>query len=74
MRGCFVVARCTVKKYNSEKNGIVLSKTAWCGNELGSHAWAFSDAQHLALSVQGSVEPCRDCVKAIIKELEKELD
>ena len=45
----------------------------WCGREMEYKQFAFTDAQHLALSVGGSVQPCKNCIKAIIKELEKEL-
>jgi len=45
----------------------------WCGRFRKSFDWCFSDAQHLTLSVGGSVQPCKSCIKSIIKELEKEL-
>ena len=46
----------------------------WCGREsIIKHEWAFKDAGHLSLSVGGSVQPCKRCVSAIIKELGKEL-
>jgi len=45
----------------------------WCGLESKPFDWYFQDAQHLALSVGGTIQPCINCVKAIIKELEKEL-
>jgi len=44
----------------------------WCGRKFNA-SWAFQDAQHVALSVGGSIAPCKNCIKAIIKELEKEL-
>ena len=46
----------------------------WCGRESQTKdEWAFQNAGHLALSVGGSVQPCKRCIKEIIKELEKEL-
>jgi hypothetical protein len=46
---------------------------SWCGKEMNSFDWCFQDAQHLALSSQGSIVPCKNCIRAIIKELQKEL-
>jgi hypothetical protein len=43
----------------------------WCGSD--EFGWMFQDAQHVALSVGGSVQPCKKCVRAIINELQKEL-
>ena len=45
----------------------------WCGR-VGSNEFHFLDAQHVALSVGGSIQPCKNCIKAIIKELSKELN
>ena len=45
----------------------------WCGKNSTFGTWYFQDAQHAALSVGGSIAPCKNCVKAIIKELSKEL-
>ena len=45
----------------------------WCGRVGDNNEWCFHDAQHLALSAGGSIQPCKNCVKAIIKELNKEL-
>lgn len=55
-------------------NGDELAKPVyWCGRFAKRFDWYFSDAQHLALSVGGSQQPCKNCIKAIIKELKKEL-
>ena len=54
-------------------NGVKLIKPIlWCGEEARNE-FMFMDAQHTALSVDGSIEPCKECIKAIIKRLEKEL-
>ena len=45
----------------------------WCGRSRSHGDWRFLDAHHVALAVGGSVQPCKSCVKAIIKELSKEL-
>lgn len=45
----------------------------WCDYPITYKQWLFQDAQHVALAVGGSVEPCANCIKAIITELEKEL-
>jgi len=64
--------RCTVK--HEYKDGKKLQRPEyWCGNQGIWGYWHFQDAQHLALSVGGSVQPCKECIKSIIKELEKEL-
>lgn len=47
--------------------------TLWCGRRLKPFDPYYVDAQHLALSIGGSGQPCKNCIKAIIKELEKEL-
>ena len=52
--------------------GVKLKKpVVWCLSEH-DHGWLFKNAQHVALAVGGSVSPCKACVKAIIKQLEKE--
>jgi len=48
--------------------------TSWCGASLRVRQFCFIDAQHLALSVEGSIAPCKNCIKAIIRTLKKELD
>ena len=67
------MARCTIK--TQAVDGLqVLNSEAWCGRVINPFDWAYKDAQHLALSVGGSVQPCEHCIEAIIKELQKELD
>ena len=45
---------------------------SWCGkNTQGT--WAFDGAQHVALAAGGSIAPCKNCIKAIIKQLSTEL-
>jgi len=63
-----------VIKYEYD-NGIKLSQpTVWCGAKVNrSYNWIFQDAQHVALSAGGSVQPCKKCVKAIITQLQAEL-
>ena len=45
----------------------------WCGREIKYPSWLFQDAQHVALAVGSSMQPCKACIKAIIKQLEREL-
>lgn len=46
----------------------------WCGRVSGGNLeWSFLDAQHVALAVGGSIQPCKNCIKAIIKQLSEEL-
>jgi hypothetical protein len=57
-------------KYN---DGVKLKKPeAWCGKLLDNN-FAFQDAQHVALAAGGSIQPCKNCIKKIIKALEVEL-
>ena len=66
------MARHTIKY--THKNGVELDEPeAWCGRSIEAMEWHFKDAQYLAWSAGGSIQPCRNCVKAIIKELEREL-
>lgn len=48
--------------------------TLWCGRKYNGFDWVFGDTHTVALAVGGSVQPCKNCIKAIIKELEKELN
>lgn len=62
-----------VIKY-THRDGQTLDKpTLWCGREFHTYDWHFQDCHHVALAVGGSVQPCKNCIKAIIKELQKEL-
>jgi len=46
----------------------------WCGRKASINEWYFQDAQHAALSAGTSIiTPCKNCIKAIIDELSKEL-
>ncbi len=55
-------------------NGVKLpAPTLWCGRKGSVLEYYFMDAGHLSLSIGGSIQPCKKCVKAIIKELSKEL-
>lgn len=65
-----------VVKCEYDENGkkAVLPKL-WCGRK-SEHLPAqkyFCDTHHVALAVEGSLAPCKNCIKAIIKELSKEL-
>ena len=44
----------------------------WCGMEHKGD-FVFANAQHAALAVDGSIAPCKNCIKSIIKALETEL-
>ena len=57
------------------EDGVELARPiVWCGHpKITYEEWLFQDAQHVALSVGGSVEPCANCIKSIITELQKEL-
>ncbi len=55
------------------KDGKEITPVLWCGREHVNLGWYFQDAQHVALSVGGSIAPCKGCIRAIINELSKEL-
>jgi len=62
-----------VIKYEYEDGEKLKKPILWCGKEGKSMTFYFIDAQHVALAVGGSIQPCKNCIKAIIKELQKEL-
>ncbi len=62
-----------VIKYEYEDGEKLKTPILWCGSEAKSSERYFQDAQHVALAVGGSIEPCKKCIRAIIKELSKEL-
>lgn len=56
------------------KDGIKLQEPIlWCGRKPKVFDFLFCDAQHVALAAGGSIQPCKNCIKAIIKTLESEL-
>jgi len=61
-----------VAKYTHEDGVALEHPIAWCGVTLGRE-WHFVGAQHVALAVGGSVQPCKECIKAIIDQLSKEI-
>lgn len=62
-----------VVKYDHEDGKKLERPIAWCGISISPSVWHFTDTHHVALSAGGSIQPCKNCIKAIIKELEKEL-
>ena len=63
-----------VIKYTHKDGEELRQEEYWCGRLRKSYQWRFTDAQHVALAVGGSAQPCKNCIKAIIKELNKELE
>ena len=61
-----------VIKYEYRDGEKLAQPTTWCGRKHDG-GWVFADAQHVALAVGGSIQPCKKCIKAIIKVLEEEL-
>lgn len=56
------------------RDGKLLSKpVVWCGRKIKTCSPTFEDTQHVALAVGGSIQPCKSCIKAIIRQLSKEL-
>ena len=47
------------------------SPILWCERKSNRLTWYFEDAQHAALSVNGVIQPCKNCIKRIINELSK---
>jgi len=62
-----------VIKYDYEDGKKLINPILWCGQKHKHYMRCFTDAGHLSLSVGGSIQPCKNCVKAIIKKLQKEL-
>jgi len=62
-----------VIKYEYKDGKKLKYPTLWCGGAHRRLCFVFQDAQHVALAVGGSTAPCKNCIKAIIKQLEKEL-
>jgi len=64
-----------VVKYTHLNGKKLDKKTLWCGIDAPSNnsEFMFIDAQHVALAVRGSIQPCKNCIKAIIKQLSEEL-
>ena len=63
-----------VIKYTHDDGEKLRAPLLWCGRKLnGTFEWAFQDAQHVALAVGGRIAPCKNCIKAIIKQLSEEL-
>jgi len=56
------------------RDGLKLPKPElWCGEKNPTSGWFFQDAQHAALSVNGSIQPCKNCIRAIINQLQEGL-
>ena len=53
--------------------GLQSRKILWCGKKPKPLVWEFMNANHVAISVGGRTAPCKNCIKAIIRELKKEL-
>ena len=61
-----------VIKYEYSEGVKMPAPVSWCGKALVNE-FAFQDAQHVALSAGGSAQPCKKCIKEIIKALEPAL-
>ena len=61
-------------KHSHENGGLLVHPIYWCGRYGNLNSWHFLDAQHLAMSVNGSITPCKECIRSIISELNKELE
>lgn len=62
-----------VIKYSHSNGRELAVPILWCGTKGKQMEWYFLDAQHAILSVEGSIAPCKKCLKAIRKQLEKGL-
>ena len=62
-----------VIKFDFDEGERLPEPVLWCGAKSSKGQWYFEDAQHIALSVGGSIAPCKECIKAIISELNKEI-
>lgn len=62
-----------VMKYEYS-DGVKLGRPImWCGREQDNFDFYFTGAQHVALNAGGTIAPCKNCIKAIIKQLQEEL-
>ena len=57
------------------RDGVKLAKhevETWCGYVPQFSDWLFQDAQHAILSIEqeSRIQPCKRCIKAIIKTAE----
>lgn len=62
-----------VIKYDYKDGQKLALPELWCSAPAKYSTCYFLDAGHLSLSIGGSAQPCKNCLKAIIKELSKEL-
>lgn len=62
-----------VIKFDYEDGERLRNPKLWCGRKSNNYEWYFENAQHVALYAGGSVPPCKNCIKAIIKQLEIEI-
>jgi hypothetical protein len=62
-----------VIKYEYKNGKSLKTPEVWCGRKLTPCSTTFQNAQHAALAVGGSMQPCKNCIKAIIKQLGEEL-
>ena len=62
-----------VIKYTHKDGEELPQSEYWCGRLKNDFDWCFNNAQHVALAVGGSAQPCKSCIKSIIRELSKEL-
>lgn len=63
-------------KYEYDDGRKLVKPKAWCGHDVDSTEWVFSDSQHAILSIeQGSmIEPCKKCLAAISKVISSYID
>ena len=59
-------------KYEYENGEKLASPVLWCGGKyvIGFH---FQDAQHAALSADGGIVMCKNCIAKIVKEFNKRI-
>lgn len=51
---------------HTHKDGEELrTPTLWCGRKYYNYNPAFLGVEHVALAAEGSVQPCKNCIKAI---------
>jgi len=63
-----------VFKYNYGDDNKLGMAVMWCGRKSSGKEFKFQDAQHVALAAGvTSITPCKSCINAIIRALEKEL-
>jgi hypothetical protein len=64
-----------VIKYTHDDGVKLRNPTTWCGHNVYAHDWCFQDASHVLLALDKStcIAPCKRCLMAMRRVINKEL-